>query len=265
MILREACKFDDEFSRGDNTDAGVKDNTHMQTEKDKFKSESAKKILSAMESKFLDFFVEDDLVENLFLHDDSEKGKIGTKRHEIENAIKEQIADKITTLQKTTDNPPENLKTNLKKIFQSTIIENSIMTQDFIDDSKPKNLSTSSNSDNINLIDNIDKIFALNAIDSTTQEITETNLHLTDKKNGFCKIDETFAQIHANIATITAIGCGLINLTGKIINKSLSDLTRGLKSEGGKSAEAPSGSVHGEKISAILRSLPLTLTTQDYV
>jgi hypothetical protein len=66
LILREACEFDDEFLIVDNTGAGVKDNTHMKTKKDKFKSESAKKILSAMESKFLDFFVDDDLVENLF-------------------------------------------------------------------------------------------------------------------------------------------------------------------------------------------------------
>jgi hypothetical protein len=83
---------------------------------------------------------------------------------------------------------------------------------------------------------------------------------LSEPDNECCKIGETFTAIHANIATITAIGWGLINLTGKIINKSLG-LEQDSKTGGENSPGTPNKSVHGGGITKILDSI----NTQAYV
>jgi hypothetical protein len=154
LILREACEFDDRFPTGV-SGAGDGDGVEVQSNKDEFKTESAKKILSAMESKFLDFFVDDDLVENLFLHDDSEKGKIGSKRNEIErpktiseDEQKKLLLDKLSVLEKqlekyknedkkhSSSSPPLH---SVKEHFQSYLSSNQnqtpsiSMNQDFMD------------------------------------------------------------------------------------------------------------------------------------
>ena len=58
LILREACKFDNNFPIGGlGAEDGVGDGVEVQSNKDELKTASAKKILSEMESKFFDFFV----------------------------------------------------------------------------------------------------------------------------------------------------------------------------------------------------------------
>ncbi len=135
------------------------------------------------------------------------------------------------------------------------------MTRDLIDDSEPKNFATNSDSNSINLIENIGKIFALNNSDSPNQNlITNTNLYLINKEHGFCQISENSIAIQAQLNTATSLSLGFLNLTGKIIAKALGDLSGVLLSISEKTA-SPSESVRGEKISKILASLP----THDYV
>lgn len=261
LILREACEFYDRFPRGDDNKAEVEDVSKAQN-KEKFKTESAEKILSAMESKFYDFFVDDDLVENLFLHDNSEKGKIGSKRGEIEKKIKTQIEYNIEKIQllSATDAEATLIKNDLKKIFQSPIIENLIMTCDLANELNDTYLTATDDSPNSFLIPDIDNVFNSSNFKTDINDNFLTKIRddfLSKRENECCKIEETFTAIHANIATITAIGCGIINLTGKIINKSLG-LEQDSKTGVENSAEAPSESVRGDRITQILTSLPIS-------
>lgn len=278
LILREACEFKSCNEVADKVE-----------EEARYASESAEKILSAMESKFFDLFVEDDLVENYLFFEVPGKQKAHNKKHDFKNLIQQQISDKIIVIN-SADKDNSNYKESLKKIVQSPIIENSIMTQDFIDDSKSGNFTTNSDSGNINLIENIGKIFALSNSNPNDQKlITKTNLYLIEKENDFCQISENSIAIQAHLNTATSLSLGFLNLTGKIITKALGDLSGGLfqTDTNGKGKiqvdnTSPSESVRGERITKILDLLspsksvlgnrisetlasPQLFQTQDYV
>jgi hypothetical protein len=265
LILREACEF-----KSNVTDLATDASTHATTDaatdaangvdekKATYAKESAEKILREMELKFYDLFVKDDLVEDYLFFEVPGKHKAYNKKHDFKTQIQTQISDKITVIKAIdtadTGEVRKHNKELLEKIVRSSIIENSIMTQDFIDDSKTENSKTYFDLNNTNLIENIGNIFKLNNFHKSNQKLTNTNLYLIEAENDFCQISGNSIAIQAHLKTATSLSLGFLNLTGKIITKALG-LETDSKSEGEHSPVTPSKSVRGGRISAIVNSL----------
>ncbi len=261
LILREACEFNDKFPR-DASGAGVKDGLETQgnADEDKFKIESAEKILREMELKFFNLFVEDDLVENYLLHKVLDQESVYDKRCNFKKQIQQHISDKIIVINSidpadTTDTARQLNKEILKRIVRSPIIENSIMTCDLSIKSKESYLISDINNvfNSSNLASNQD-----NSLVKIRDEF------LSEPENECCKISESSIAIHAHLKTATALGFGFLNLTGKIITKALGDLSGGLfqTDTNGKGKiqvdnTSPSESVRGERITKILTQMDI--------
>ena len=236
LILREACDFECDNAVNE---VGEKKAQHA--------SESAEKILSAMESKFFDLFVEDDLVDNFLLNKDADKGNIKSKRDEFKTKIQEQISNKITVIN-SANKDTQIYKESLEKIVRSPKIENLIMTC-----SMEKEFLQSY------LFSDIDDVFQLSnldiAQDTSLHSILEILLPKSEDDELFkieensiaIHVKENSIAIHAHINTATSLSLGFLNLTGKIITKALG---------------IPSESVSEGKILRIVNSLNYS---EDYV
>ncbi len=228
LILRKACEFE-----GNNP---VSDKVEEEAQ---YASESAKKILKEMELKFYDLFVKDDLVEDYLFFGTPGKEDAFNQKDRFKNLIQQKISDKITVINSadTTDpanNASQHNKKLLKKIVQSPIIENSIMT-----------CCLSTQSKESYLISDIDNVFQSRDLANITgNSLVYINIDfLSEADNECCKIEENSIAIQAHIKTVTALSLGYLELTGKLIAKALG---------------IPSESVSEGKILRIVKSLNYT-------
>ena len=250
LILREACEF--------KSDNAVTDKVEEEAQ---YASESAKKILKEMELKFYDFFVEDDLVEDYLFFGTLDKVGAFNQKDRFKKLIQQKISDKITVINSTdtadtADTASQHNKKLLKKIVQSPIIENLIMTCDLVIVPSDTALSALYNTENSYLISDIDKVFqSINLTSITDNALVKIrDEFLAERENECCKISENSIAIQAHLNTVTALSLGFLNLTGKFIAKTLG-LETDSKSEVENSSVTPNKSVRGSKISEILESL----------
>ena len=251
LILREACEFKSNVTDLV-TDVATDAANGVDEKKATYASESAEKILKEMELKFYDLFVKDDLVEDYLFFDVPGKEEAYNKKHDFKTQIQTQISDKITVINSA---DAQNHKRFLKEIVRSPIIENSIMTCDLSIKFKESYL-----------ISDIDDVFQLSnldiAKDRSLHSIFEILLPKSEDDELF-KIEENSIAIHvkensiaiqAHLKTATALSLGFLNLTGKLIAKTLG-LETDSKSEVENSSVTPGESVRGGKISGIVNSL----------
>ena len=261
LILREACDFE----------SNVND---TEEKKAQYAKESAEKILTKMELKFYDLFVKDDLVENYLFLDVPCKTDAFNQKDIFKKLIQQKISDKITVINSTdtadpsdtantADKASQQNKKLLEKIVRSPKIENLIMVCDLPSDPKNTYLTELSNSKNSYLISDIDNVFNSSNLASITDNalVKIRDIFLSEADNECCKIEENSIAIHAHLKTATAFSLGFLNLTGKLIAKTLG-LETDSKSEVENSPVTPSKSVRGEIITKILNSLK---PTQGYV